>query len=261
MARRLRTIVLGALPFLLLIAAWELRVSDAPSTARLLPSPGEVLRTWVGLLLDGTLLRLLGRSAINLLPSYVLGLTLAVCVGALTARSRTLRSMIDPLLAVLTPVPTLAWLPLIILFSGFTRTAIWVTITLATFTRSVHTTRGGFRAVPALWHRTARTYGYSGWETTLYVTLPAALPHLTTAARIAFLSAWRSLIGAEMLVASFGGIGTFLWSAHWQFNFAYVGAGIATISLIGLVADVAVFQPLERRVALLWGHTRPDDAR
>ena len=74
--------------------------------------------------------------------------------------------------------------------------------------------------------------------------------------RLGFGSAWRSLVGAEMLVVTLGGLGKFIWMAQWYFDFDKVMAGIVLIGLISILVEQLVLGRLEKNILQKWGFNR-----
>ena len=99
----------------------------------------------------------------------------------------------------------------------------------------------------------AKNLGISKFGIIYKVILPAAMPHLIVGMRVSFGSAWRSLIGAEMLSLTLDGLGKFIWSAQWNFDYEKVIAGIIIISLIGFLVDRIIFKYIESKTLERWG--------
>ena len=83
--------------------------------------------------------------------------------------------------------------------------------------------------------------------------LPGALPQILSGLRIGFGSAWRSLIGAEMLVVTAGGLGKYIWMSQWNFKFDQVFSGIIVIALVGIAAEQLIFKRIEQATLHRWG--------
>ena len=152
----------------------------------------------------------------------------------------------------------MALLPLIILFLGFTRQAIWCVVFISCFRRLIYNVIEGVSSVNQNWILAAKNFGLSRLEIIFKVILPGSLPHILTGIRMGFASAWRSLIAAEMLVVTFGGLGKFIWMAQWAFSFEKVFVGIIVIAIIGLLMEKFVFGKLEKITLIRWGFIREE---
>lgn len=256
--RLIRDLWLGSIPFVLALALWQFLSSFAIFPKWLIASPLATAKTLIEVLADGTLPRLLLASTLNAVPAFIAAFVCALAAGTLIGLSDNLRRMCFPLLSALYPIPSLAWLPLVILCLGFTRASIWAVIFLSAFLRIVYNVIAGVRGVKPEWILAAKNFGLTRFQVILRVILPAALPQIVTGMRLGFGSSWRSLIGAEMLVVSIGGLGNFIWYAQWYFAFDKVFVGLFVIATIGITVEYLVFRPLENRSLVRWGMVREE---
>ncbi|MCX6803213.1 MAG: ABC transporter permease subunit, partial [Candidatus Diapherotrites archaeon] len=198
----------------------------------LFPSPIQTAHSFMQLIADGTLLGLILTSLLNLIPPFILAIIFAIVLGTIMGINRTIYKIFNPILSAIYPIPSLVWLPFIILFLGFTIEAIWFVIFVSSFVRIIYSVIGGVQNINIEYILVAKNLGFNKVKIVLGVILPCALPQIITGLRLGFGSAWRSLIGAEMLVVTLGGLGKFVWMAQWYFDFDKVIIGIAAISLI-----------------------------
>lgn len=112
---------------------------------------------------------------------------------------------------------------------------------------------GGARNVNQNWLLVAQNLEMSRLNIILKVIIPGSLPQILSGLRIGFGSAWRSLIGAEMLVVTAGGLGKYIWMSQWTFNLEQVFAGIIVIALVGIVTEELVFKKIEKVTLSRWG--------
>lgn len=254
----LRKLLLGAIPFVVILITWQIFHDSNQDLGWLIPSPLTAAKSFVELLLDGTFFRLIVASMQNLIPAFALGITTAIVLGVAMGSNKTIHQIFYPLLGIIYPVPSLAWLPFVVLLLGFTREAVWAVIFISTFTKMIYNVIGGVKNINIEYILVARNFGFSKLKIIWSVILPAALPQIMTGLRIGFGSAWKSLIGAEMLVAALGGLGTFIWTAQWHFRFDHVVAGVLVISLMSVLIESVVFKRLEEATLVKWGSIRKD---
>lgn len=248
-----RNSLLGSIPFLLLIIIWHVFQQTNQNLGWLIPSPLETAVSFWRLISDGTLLELVGISLLNLLPPFAVGAILAVGLGVIMGVNRMAYKIFFPLLTAMYPVPSLAWLPFLIIFFGFTQEALWAVILISTFTKMIYNVIGGVQSINVEYIFAAKNFGFSKTKIIWDVILPSSLPQIITGLRIGFGSAWRSLIGAEMLVVTLGGLGKFIWTSQWYFKFDQVVAGVIVISLISILIETVVFRKLEKATLVKWG--------
>jgi len=248
MENKAKTFLLGSIPFVLILAVWTLFSVFGVVPNWLIPNPYEVLIAFWNLLIDGTIFRLLVISAYNVVPAFVLALLIALVLGIWIGLNRTIEKIFMPFLSAIYIIPSLAWLPLIILFLGFTRETIWCLIFISCFMKMIYNVINGVKNVNPKYILVAENYAYDKFDIILKVILPSALPQIITGIRMGFGSSWRSLISAEMLVTMLGGIGKFIWLAQWSLSFDKVFVGIIVIALIGIIFETMILKRIENHI-------------
>lgn len=256
MAKRIKNFILGVSLFVAVLTVWQLLSAVQIIPAWLLPSPNETFFAFLGLVRNGILIRLLLNSFLNIFPAFILSLVISLALGIFIGTNATFRRMFLPFLAAINSVPSLAWLPLIILFLGFTRQTIWTVIFISSFIRMIYSVIGGVRDINHNWLLVAQNLGLNKFETIIKVILPGALPQILSGIRIGFGSAWRSLIGAEMLVVTAGGLGKYIWMSQWAFKFDQVISGVIVIALVGVLVEQVIFKKIEQVTLVKWGLTQ-----
>ena len=250
---KIKNVLLPLIPFLLLIAFWSLAYYFSTSTRWLIPSPLKTADTLITLVLSGTLVKLVYISALNIFPAFFASLIFAVVVGVIIGINTNVRKSLLPFISSFYAIPSIAWLPFIILFFGFTRQSIWIVVFFAGFLRIIYSIISGVRNINFNWILAARNFGLNKKEVVYKIIIPGIMPDIITGAKLGFNSCWRSLIGAEMLITTFGGLGKFIWLAQWTFDFDKVFAGIAVIALIGIATEIFIFRWVEKITLMRWG--------
>lgn len=258
MGQTIKNIGLGAIPFLFILLIWSVSGYFDFLPNWLIPSPFQTAKAFWELTIDGTLIHLVIMSAANAVPAFIFGLVFALIIGVLIGMSTIAKKIFCPFLSAIYSIPSLAWLPLIILFIGFTRETVWCVVFISCFRAIIYNVIEGVCSVNQNWILAAKNLGLSKIEIIFKVILPGALPHIMTGIRMGFASSWRSLIVAEMLVVTVGGLGKFIWMAQWFFSFEKVFAGIIVIAVIGLLMERFVFGKLEKITLTRWGFIRED---
>ncbi|HEY4489953.1 MAG TPA: ABC transporter permease [Candidatus Paceibacterota bacterium] len=253
MADKTKNILLGALPFIAVIIIWQLLATGSNFFTMLFPPPSEVFPKFWELLINGVLPRLFIISLLNIFPAFVFASLIAVILGTLIGINETVRKMFSPIISAVYLIPSLAWLPLLILIFGFTRETIWAMVAISSFTKIIYSVIGGVRSIDQVWWLTAKNFKLSTFKTVMMVVLPGSLPNILSGLRTGFGSAWRSLVGAEMLVVTAGGLGKYIWLSQWVFKFDQVIAGIIIIALVGIAAEFLIFEKIEKLTTVKWG--------
>jgi len=158
-----------------------------------------------------------------------------------------------PVLSVLLPIPSLAWVPLFILWFGIGNTATILVVVYASAFPLVYAVWTGVRAVNPLWLHAAAVMGAD--EATLFrkVIWPGALPYIITGARLAFGRAWIGVIGGELLASPKLGLGEIIFNAAEFLDAGVMLSTLIAIGVIGVFFERFVFQTLEAMTVRRWG--------
>ena len=241
---------------LLAAAIYEGLARSGAFAPALLPTLANVARALFEGVLDGTLPAHALSTLYRVLMGLVLAITIALPLGILMGRYRPIEGFFLPLASALMPIPSLAWVPLFILWFGLgNATAIGIVCYAAVFPMLVNAW-SGVRAVNPLWLRVANAMGAG--ERTLFwkVIVPGSFPFLLAGLRQAFLRAWIAVVGAEMLAASDWGLGWIIFDAKEFLKADVMLAALAVIGLIGFAFERLVFGALERLTVERWGMLR-----
>jgi len=253
---RTRSMHRAATSLVLVAAAYEGIARSGYFPAALLPTLPAVGRALVEGVLDGSL----PGHAVSTLYRVLLGMALAVVfglpLGILMGRFRPIEGFFLPLASALMPIPSLAWVPVFILWFGLgNATAIGIVFYAALFPMLLNAW-SGVRSVNPLWLRAGSAMGADERSLFWKVIVPGASPFIITGLRQAFLRAWIAVVGAEMLAASDWGLGWVIFDAKEFLKTDVMLAALAVIGLIGFVFERLVFGTLERATVLRWGMVR-----
>jgi len=224
--------------------------------AALVPTLPAVAQTFWAMLADGSML----RHALYTLYRVLCGLGLAVAVGLplgiAMGRFRRVEHFFLPLVSVLMPVPSLAWVPVFILWFGIGNTTTILIVFYAASFPMVLNAWSGVRSVNALWLRAAVSMGAGQRALFWKVIVPGASPFIIAGLRQAFLRSWIAVIGAEMIAASAWGLGWVIFDARDYLNADVMLSALAVIGGIGFLFERLVLGTLERVTVLRWGMVR-----
>lgn len=222
----------------------------------LVPSLERVASAFVTGIADGTMIAHAAATMYRVAVGFSLAIMVGVPLGILMARFRLVENFFMPLVSALMPIPSLAWVPVFILWFGLGNTvAILIVFYAAMFPLLVNTWTG-VRAVNPLWLRAAGAMGANERALFWKVMLPGAFPFVITGLRQAFLRAWIAVVGAEMLAASDWGLGWIIFDAKEFLNADVMLASLALIGLIGFAFERLMFGSLERLTVQRWGMVR-----
>src|SRR5436309_14365429 len=206
--------------------------------------------------LSGAMLRHARYTLYRVLFGFVLAGAVGVPIGILMGRFRRVERFFLPLVSVLMPIPSLAWVPVFILWFGLGNTATIALVFYAATFPVIYSTWTGVRSVNRLWIRSAEAMGADEKALFQKVVLPGSLAFVITGFRQAFARAWIAVVGGEMIAATNWGLGWVSLDSKDSFNTGVVVASLVAIGVLGLVFERVVFQSLERRTVGRWGMVR-----
>jgi NitT/TauT family transport system permease protein len=242
---------------LLVVAAlYEIVARSGYFPAVLLPTLPGVARTLFGLLTDGTMLWHAGYTLARVMVGFALAIVLGLPLGIWMARSRAAENFVLPLASALMPIPSLAWVPVFILWFGLGDTVTILIVFYAALFPMLLNTWTGVRAVNPIWLRAAGAMGANERALFWKVIIPGASPFIISGLRQSFLRSWVAVIGAEMLAASNFGLGWIIFDAKEFLDTDVMLASLVVIGAIGFVTERFVFGSIERATIYRWGMAR-----
>lgn len=216
-----------------------------------LPSPVQVLEAFVYKLGNkapdgGTLFQHIAASLKVALTGYALGAVIGIPLGICMAWFRRIDLFVTPLFDLIRPVPTIAWIPLMILWFGIGLGAKAAIIFVSAFIPCVINSYAGIKQTKPVHLWVSQTFGASRTKMLFTVAIPTALPLIFTGLRISLQAAWTTLCAAEMLAAN-RGLGYMIQLNRTLARADLIIVGMLTIGFIGTLFAV-VLTKLEKKV-------------
>ena len=239
----------GALVLALLLVVWELSVRLKWVVTPTWPAVTTVLETFWQACVDGTYLQVFGSSLRRLAIGYVIATVFAVGIGLAMGVWRRMYLLFEPLVELLRPIPSPAYLPMAILFLGIDDGMKVFMVAFASFFPILLNTVAGVRSVDPVLVDTGRTFGLKRAQIVGRIVLPAAAGYILTGMRISLAIALIVTVIAEM-VAGNSGIGFYILNAQRSFLVPEMYAGVIALALVGFGLNKG-FVALERW-ALTW---------
>jgi NitT/TauT family transport system permease protein len=222
----------------------------------LMPTLPKVGSTLIAVLLDGSMLKHTGTTLYRVMVGMTMAVVVGLPLGILMGRFKPIENFFLPLASALMPIPSLAWVPVFILWFGLGNTVAILIVFYAALFPMLLNSWSGVRAVNPLWLRAAGAMGADERALFWKVIVPGASPYIITGLRQAFLRAWIAVIGAEFLAASDWGLGWVIYDAKEFLNADLMLASLAVIGCIGFVFERLVFGSIERATVMRWGMVR-----
>jgi sulfonate transport system permease protein len=240
-----RSIVLRFVLPAVLVAVWWTSTGSGWIKPYQLASPGAVVNELAALAASGTLQADLWASASRVAVGFAIALVLALMLGSLAGSSRRARLAIDPTLQAIRAVPSLAWVPLILLWFGIGESAKIVLVAIGAFFPIYVSLLAGIQGVDRKLIEVADVLQVGRRKLIAEVLVPATLPQLLTGARLGLTQAWLFLVAAELLAAS-RGLGFLLSDGQQVSRTDEVLVAILLFALCGKLTDMGV-RAIERR--------------
>jgi sulfonate transport system permease protein len=215
---------------------WELAVRAGLSDGRLVPPPSRVFNEFAELARTGELQRHVIATLLRVVAGFAFGTVAGTLLGALAGYSALMRRLIDPTMQGLRAVPSIAWIPLFILWLGIFETSKVALIAVGVFFPVYLGLMGAILAVDRKIVEVGRVFRLSGAAMVWRILLPAVLPAYIVALRSGLGLGWMFVIAAEFMGAS-EGLGYLLIDGQQLGKPAEIVAAIFAFAVLGKLTD------------------------
>jgi sulfonate transport system permease protein len=228
-----------ALGFLLPVAlalGWELAVRMGLSNGRLVPPPSVIWNTFVDLAATGELQRHALATLSRVAAGFVFGVVAGTVFGAITGYSAFTHHVVDPTLQALRSIPSIAWVPLFILWFGIFEASKVILIAVGVFFPVYLGVMGAVMSVDRKIVEVGRVFRLSGPAMVRRILLPAVMPAYVISLRAGLGLGWMFVVAAEFLGASTG-LGFLLIDGQQLGKPAQIVAAIVAFAILGKTTD------------------------
>jgi sulfonate transport system permease protein len=249
--RRWLIILAGLVLPILLVVAWVAVSEWELVPAYRLPKPDTVWLAATQGLADGTLGLHVAISTQRVLIGFVAGALIGLALGAVVGLSKWGSAFLAPSIGAFRAVPSLAWVPLLVLYVGINEDSKVTLIAIGALFPVYTTVAGALRHVDPHLVELGRAYGLGRFELLRQVQLPAVVPSIVSGLRLALAQAWLFLVAAELIASSMG-LGFLLIDSQ---NNGRVDRMFLTIILLGILGKTtdALIGLLEKYLLRRWG--------
>lgn len=251
---RARRIALSLVVPVLLLVAWHVSTEVTGHFAPYeLPSPGSVvaaageLATWEN---GPNLFEHVQISVQRVLIGFLLGSLAGMAVGALVGLSRVADSLLAGTVGAVRAVPSLGWVPLLVLWIGINEDSKVLLVAIGAFFPVYTTVASALRHVDPHLVEAGRAYGLRGTSLLLRVQLPAATPAVVSGLRLALAQSWLFLVAAELIASSMG-LGFLLTDSANNGRVDRILLSLVTLAVLGKLTD-ALIGVVEKRLLRRW---------
>jgi sulfonate transport system permease protein len=219
-----------------LALGWEAAVALHWGNGRLLPPPSRVLATLIDLFRTGDLAGHIQATLQRVALGFLLGVAAGTVLGAVSGYWALARRLIDPTLQALRNIPSIAWVPMFILWFGIFETSKVILIAVGVFFPIYLALSAAILSVDRKLVEVGRIFRFSHREMITRVLLPAALPSYVTALRSGLGLGWMFVVAAEFMGAE-QGLGFLLVDGQQTGRPAVILAAIAAFAVLGKLTD------------------------
>jgi sulfonate transport system permease protein len=234
---RRRALARGLILPVALVILWEVACRAGLFPPNQLPAPSAVFAEMAGMAATGELFGHIGITLYRVFLGFLTGAAAATVLGSLTGYSQTCRELLDPLLQSLKSVPSLAWVPLFILWLGIFETSKVTLIAVGIFFPVYLNLMSGIQNVDRKLVEVGRAYRLTGFRLVRRVLLPATLPAYLVGLRGGLALGWMFVIAAELMGAS-KGLGYLLLDGQQMGHPQTIIGSIVLFAIFGKLTDM-----------------------
>jgi sulfonate transport system permease protein len=251
LSRRSVRIVGGFVLPIILLVAWQIASTSGAFTSAQLPTPTMVVEAAIDLSRRGLLGLYIAISTQRVLIGFACGALLGLVLGALVGLSRLWDIFFSSTLSAIRAVPSLAWVPLLILWFKIGEDSKVILIAIGAFFPVYTTVAASLRHVDRHLVEAGRAFGLKGVRLFTTVQLPFVLPSVISGLRLALAQSWLFLVAAELIASSMG-LGFLLSDSANNGRTDRLFLAIILLAIIGKLTDslVGIF---ERWSGRRWG--------
>jgi sulfonate transport system permease protein len=228
--------LLGLMLPVALAFAWEIAVRAGLSDGRLVPPPSVIIATFMDLARTGELERHATATLSRVIAGFAFGVFAGTLFGAVTGYSGLMNRLVDPTLQALRAIPSIAWVPLFILWFGIFEASKIILIAVGVFFPVYLGVMGAVLSVDRKIVEVGRAFRLSGAAMVRRILLPAVMPAYVISLRAGMGLGWMFVVAAEFMGAS-QGLGFLLIDGQQLGKPAQIVAAIVAFAILGKFTD------------------------
>ncbi|MGD0986752.1 MAG: ABC transporter permease [Candidatus Sulfotelmatobacter sp.] len=219
-----------------ILFAWELLARLEVLPPNWFPAPTAIAKTIYEMAVNGDLWKHVGITMARVVVGFLVGASPGTLLGAVTGYFPIARKLLDPLLQSLRSVPSIAWVPLFLLWLGIQESSKIALISLGAFFPVYLNLSVAMRHVDSKLLEVGKLYRLSSFEMVRRLILPAVLPEYIVGLRSGLGLAWMFVVAAELLGAS-SGIGYLMVDGQMTGRAAIILGSVLLFAVCGKATD------------------------
>ncbi len=221
------------------LVTWELLSRNGVIPTNLLPAPSTVVKAIYDLAVRGELINHIRVTLFRLLVGFAVGTVISTILGALTGYSARYRRLLDPTLQALRNIPSMAWVPLFLLWLGIYETSKITLIAVGVMFPVYLNLMSGIQTVDSKLLEVGRVFGLSPFQMIRQIVIPATLPAYIIGLRSGMSLGWMFVVAAEIMGAS-QGLGFLLIDGQMTGRPAIILGSVILFAVFGKLTDLVL---------------------
>lgn len=213
----------------------EILVKNGFIQPYLLPAPSSLWDSFLELS-TGDLWLHIWTSTWRVFLGFFIGSSLALIFAILVGLNKQAEDFLEPSFSALKSIPSLAWIPLLLLWLGIDETSKITLIAIGAFFPTYTNTVAAIQGVDHKLIEVAQVYRLKYFQQIKEIILPAASPGILTGLRNSLSLAWMFMIAAELIAAT-QGIGYLLSDGRETSRPDIVIIAIILLAVLGKITD------------------------
>ncbi|HIT89774.1 MAG TPA: ABC transporter permease [Candidatus Merdenecus merdavium] len=235
-SKKITRILLPLFLPMIIIILWHIVTSLNLFSEVILPPISSVISgltsgTQMNILLNDTAVSLL-----RVMKGYLIGSFLGIALGVLMGMQEKINRFFNSTFTFIRQIPIVAWIPLIIVWSGIGEMSKVIIIAMATFFTVLVNTISGIKGVNKEYLELARLYQLKGWKRFWKIDFPSSIPSILTGLRLGLGASWMAVVASELIGAE-NGIGYRINDSRALMRSDLVIICMLIIGIVGLFMD------------------------
>lgn len=193
------------------------------------------------------------KSLLRMFSGYVSAVLLGILSAIVLNLSKYISYAFKPLISFIISIPTITWVPLLLIITGISEQTIIITIFLGSYFTMLYNTLEGFENIDYNLIKVGKTLGYNKFELFYKISLPASFNNILVGMKLGIAYSWRALVGAEMLGSTSWGLGYLVFASRKFYDIEKMILSLLIIGFLGYIINRMTIILIEKNTVLKWG--------
>jgi NitT/TauT family transport system permease protein len=204
---------------------------------------------------DKSIFRHISSSLYRMLIGYVFAILLGNLTAFILSLNKYLKFSLKPLIAFLMSIPTITWVPVLLVITGISDRTVIIAIFLGGYFQIVYNTLDGLENVDSNLIRVGKMLELNKISILFRVSLPASLNQIIVGMKLGISYSWRALVGAEMLGAAYTGLGYLVFTSRQFYDLNKAFCTLFLIGFLGYILSRMIILLIEKQTIEKWGYS------